>query len=121
MSDHITTEAPGCDDIGGYSALSGYDERAIETRPHVTRLRRVLALPLLYKVLFANSVVVLLGATLGTYLATRINTSGGLPMLIVFIATGLLVSVAINFALLKLALTPITRLRETMKLAQAAT
>ena len=63
--------------------------------------------------------VVLLGATLGTYLATRINTSGGLPMLIVFIATGLLVSVAINFALLKLALTPITRLRETMKLAQA--
>lgn len=119
MSDQITTGAPGCDDIGGFNALSEHSERLIETRPQVTRLRRALALPLLYKVLFANSVVVLMGATLGTYLATRLNTSGGLPMLIVFIATGLLLSVAINFALLKLALTPITRLRETMKEAQA--
>lgn len=83
------------------------------------RFQRALALPLLYKVLFANSVVILLGATLGTYLATRLNTAGGLPLLIAFIASGLLISVAINFALLKLALTPITRLRETMKQAQA--
>ncbi len=119
MSDYITTGAPSCDDIDGNSALSVHDEHAFETQPRVMRLRRFLALPLLYKVLFANSVVVLMGATLGTYLATRMNTSGGLPMLIGFIATGLLLSVAINFALLKLALTPITRLRETMKQAQA--
>jgi two-component system sensor histidine kinase UhpB len=74
---------------------------------------------LLYKVLFANSVVILLGATLGTYLATRLNFADGLPILLAFILCGLLVSVAINFALLKLALTPLTRLRETMMLAQA--
>ncbi len=104
MSEHITADARG------YPGGVAYP---------LSRLRRALALPLLYKVLFANSVVILLGATLGTYLATRLNTAGGLPLLIAFIASGLLISVAINFALLKLALTPITRLRETMKQAQA--
>lgn len=104
MSEHLTADARG------YPGGVAYP---------LARLRRALALPLLYKVLFANSVVILLGATLGTYLATRLNTSGGLPLLIAFIASGLLISVAINFALLKLALTPITRLRETMKQAQA--
>jgi two-component system sensor histidine kinase UhpB len=104
MSEHMTADA------------RGYPGSV--THP-ASRLRRALALPLLYKVLFANSVVILLGATLGTYLATRINTAGGLPMLIGFIASGLLVSVIINFVLLKLALNPITRLRETMRQAQA--
>lgn len=104
MSNHITADAHGYLGSGA---------------PRLSRLQRALALPLLYKVLFANSVVILLGATLGTYLATRLNTAGGLPLLIAFIASGLLISVAINFALLKLALTPITRLRETMQQAQA--
>ncbi|HEX8997271.1 MAG TPA: ATP-binding protein [Ktedonobacterales bacterium] len=104
MSKHITAGARGFSGSGA---------------PPVSRLQRALALPLLYKVLFANSVVILLGATLGTYLATRLNTAGGLPRLIAFIASGLLISVVINFALLKLALTPITRLRETMQQAQA--
>ncbi|HET9109206.1 MAG TPA: histidine kinase, partial [Ktedonobacterales bacterium] len=104
MSEHVTADARG------YPSGVTYVW---------SRLQRALALPLLYKVLFANSVVILLGATLGTYLATRLNSSDGLPILIAFIATGLLVSVAINFALLKLALTPLTRLRETMKQAQA--
>lgn len=85
----------------------------------VPQVSRALALPLLYKVLFANSVVILLGATLGTYLATHLDRAGGLPLLIAFILTGLLISVLINFALLKLALTPLTRLRETMTQAQA--
>ncbi len=104
MSEHVTADA------------RGYPSSV--THPW-SRLQRALALPLLYKVLFANSVVILLGATLGTYLATRLNSTHGLPILIAFIATGLLISVVINFALLKLALTPLTRLRETMKQAQA--
>lgn len=83
------------------------------------RGRQVLDLPLLYKVLLANSVVILIGATLGTYLATTLRGRGGLMVLIGFVITGLLVSVGINFLLLKLALTPITRLRETMGRVQA--
>lgn len=80
--------------------------------------RRVLTLPVLYKVLFANSVVILLGATLGTYLATRLHEGSGMPVLVGFVVTGLLVSVAVNFALLKLAFQPLTRLRETMRQVQ---
>jgi two-component system sensor histidine kinase UhpB len=75
---------------------------------------RLLALPVLYKVLFANSIVILLGATLGTYLATRLHEGSGLTELVTFVLVGLLASVVINFALLKLAFQPLTRLRETM-------
>ena len=69
--------------------------------------------------LFANSVVILLGATLGTYLATRLREGQNPLVLVSFVFTGLLVSVLINFMLLKLALTPLTRLRETMSQVQA--
>jgi two-component system, NarL family, sensor histidine kinase UhpB len=79
---------------------------------------RVLALPVIYKVLFANSGVILLGATLGTYLATRLHEGSGLQVLIGFVVTGLLVSVVVNFALLKLAFQPLTRLREAMRRVQ---
>src|SRR5512147_2918026 len=84
-----------------------------------TRLRTLFALPLLYKVLFANSLVILLGATLGTYLATRIKDTNSLVVLVGFVMLGLIISVVINYALLKFALSPLTRLRETMKQAQA--
>lgn len=80
---------------------------------------RLLELPVLYKVLVANSVVILLGATMGTYLATRLHEGSGMPVLVGFVATGLLASVAINFVLLKLAFAPLTRLRETMSRVQA--
>lgn len=100
----------------------------IATQPYAASLRglarfsrvdKLLALPLLYKVLFANSVVILMGATLGTYLATRLHYKSGPFVLIAFVITGLLVSVVINFVLLKFALSPLTRLRETMRQVQA--
>ncbi|HUY79778.1 MAG TPA: sensor histidine kinase [Ktedonobacterales bacterium] len=86
------------------------------------RLWGALAWPLLYKVLLANSVVILLGATVGTYLATRLrggNDPSGLLALVGFVVAGLLVSVAINYALLKVALAPLAQLRDTMRQAQA--
>lgn len=87
-------------------------------RPLMLRLRRVLALPLLYKVLLANSIVILLGATLGTFLATHLRQRAGMLMLVLFVLGGLLVSVGINYVLLKLALHPLTQLRETMRAVQ---
>ncbi len=100
----------------------------LAARPHVEmrrsiagipRIEKLLALPLLYKVLFANSVVILLGATLGTYLATRLQGDSRPVVLVGFVASGLSISVAINFVLLKLALHPLHRLRETMRMVQA--
>jgi two-component system sensor histidine kinase UhpB len=79
----------------------------------------LLALPVLFKVLIANSAVILVGATLGTYLATRIQQPNGAAILIGFVTTGWLVSVLINFVLLKIAFHPLTQLRETMKRVQA--
>ncbi|MFI5273365.1 MAG: ATP-binding protein [Ktedonobacterales bacterium] len=101
----------------------------VAAKPHLTMMRplwampslekKLRALPLLYKVLFANSVVILIGATLGTYLATQLKGDSRPPVLVGFVVTGLLISVAINFVLLKLALYPLHRLRETMRLVQA--
>ena len=85
-----------------------------------TRSRRsLLALPVLFKVLIANSLVILVGATLGTYLATRIHQPNGAAILVVFVTTGWLISVLINFVLLKIAFHPLTQLRDTMKRVQA--
>lgn len=83
------------------------------------RFSTLFAMPLIYKVLFANSLVILLGATLGTYLATRLKDTNSLVVLVVFVLLGLIISVVINYALLRLALGPLTRLRESMQQAQA--
>lgn len=85
----------------------------------IPRLEKLLALPLLYKVLAANSIVILIGATLGTYLATQLQGDSRPIILIGFVAAGLALSVVINFALLKLALYPLDRLRETMRQVQS--
>ena len=85
----------------------------------VSHIEKLLALPLLYKVLFANSVVILLGATMGTYLATQLRGTSRPFVLVSFVFTGLLVSIVINYVLLKLALYPLHRLRETMRQVQA--
>ncbi|MBF6592669.1 MAG: HAMP domain-containing protein, partial [Ktedonobacterales bacterium] len=53
------------------------------------------------------------------YLATRLQERSGPAVLAGFVLTGLLVSVVINFVLLKLALSPLTRLGETMRQVQA--
>jgi len=87
--------------------------------PKARNWRKVLALPVLFKVLIANSAVILVGATLGTYLATRIYQPNGPAILITFITIGWLVSVLLNFILLKFTFHPLTQLRETMKHIQA--
>jgi two-component system, NarL family, sensor histidine kinase UhpB len=90
--------------------------RGVLAAPPFARLR---TLPLLYKVLVANSVVILLGATMGTYLATRLEGNSRPWVLVGFVVTGLGLSVVINFALLKLALYPLERLRDTMRRVQS--
>jgi two-component system, NarL family, sensor histidine kinase UhpB len=82
------------------------------------RFRSLLALPLLYRVLIANSVVILIGATVGTYLATMLQGDSRPYILVAFVLIGLLLSVVINWALLKFALYPLTHLRDTMRLVQ---
>ncbi|HET9980139.1 MAG TPA: hypothetical protein VFQ32_06835, partial [Ktedonobacterales bacterium] len=108
----------GAGALVGREMVTSRQPNAIASRL-TARLNRLLALPLLYKVLFANSLVILLGATLGTYLATRLKDTKSLFVLVAFILLGLVVSVVINYALLKYALSPLTRLRLTMEQVQA--
>jgi two-component system sensor histidine kinase UhpB len=83
------------------------------------RIKQLYAIPLLYKVLIANSIVILIGATMGTSLATRLQGNSRPIVLVGFVVTGLLLSVVINFALLKFALYPLNHLRQTMLQVQA--
>src|SRR5436309_12923152 len=80
-------------------------------------LRRILSIPIFYKVLFANSLIIFAGATGGTWLATHLNTSPvATPMsLVIFIALGWLISIALNIVVLQIAFRPLTHLARVMR------
>ncbi len=77
------------------------------------------AVPVLYRVLIANVIVLLVGSLLGTALASGARGSNRSPVLVGFVITGLLLSIVVNFVLLKIAFLPLTRLRETMRQVEA--
>jgi len=84
-------------------------------------LKTLLSIPVFYKVLIANSLIIFIGATGGTWLATHLNTSPyATPMsLVIFITLGWLVSVALNFVVLQIAFRPLMDLGKVMKRVQA--
>jgi two-component system, NarL family, sensor histidine kinase UhpB len=84
-------------------------------------LKTLLSIPVFYKVLIANSLIIFVGATGGTWLATHLNTSPyTTPMsLVIFITLGWLVSVALNFVILQVAFRPLMDLGKVMKRVQA--
>jgi two-component system, NarL family, sensor histidine kinase UhpB len=91
-----------------------------ERREH-RLLRRVLSIPVFYKVLAANSLIIFVGASGGTWLASHLNTSPyATPMsLIMFVAAGWLISIALNFVVLQIAFRPLTHLVKVMQRVQA--
>jgi len=84
-------------------------------------LKPLLGIPTFYKVLIANSLIIFVGATGGTWLATNLNKLPYVtPMsLFTFIASGWLISVALNFVLLQIAFRPLTDLAKVMDRVQA--
>ncbi len=84
-------------------------------------IKMLLGIPVLYKVLIANSLIIFIGATGGTWLATHLNTSpyATTMSLVSFITLGWLVSVALNFVVLRIAFRPLTDLGKVMKCVQA--
>lgn len=91
------------------------------TQRHNRMLKTLLGIPIFYKVLIANSLIIFVGATGGTWLATHLNASPyATPMsLIIFITTGWLVSVVLNFVVLQIAFRPLTDLGKVMKRVRA--
>lgn len=83
-------------------------------------LRPILSLPVFYKVLLANSIIIFVGATGGTWLASQLNSKPYASIyLIVFIAVGWLVSVILNFVVLQIAFRPLMDLGKVMNRVQA--
>ena len=86
-----------------------------------TLSKAFLGLPVFYKVLFANSLIIFVGATGGTWLATHLNNSpvATPASLVTFITIGWLVSVALNFVVLQIAFRPLTELQKVMTRVQS--
>jgi len=99
---------------------SHIQEEEIQDNNH-TFLKRLLGIPIFYKVLLANSLIIFIGATGGTWLAANLgNNSYATPMsLIIFVAVGWLVSVVLNFVLLQIAFRPLMQLEQVMSRVQA--
>ncbi|HKV02244.1 MAG TPA: sensor histidine kinase [Ktedonobacteraceae bacterium] len=83
--------------------------------------KTLLGIPVFYKVLIANSLIIFIGATGGTWLATHLNTSpyATPTSLVIFITLGWLVSVVLNFVVLQIAFRPLMHLGRVMRQVQA--
>src|SRR5437868_2946343 len=85
--------------------------------------RPLLGIPVFYKVLFANSLIIFIGATGGTWLASNLHNSRQTlatpTSLLIFVAVGWLVSVLLNFVVLQIAFRPLMHLGRVMDLVQA--
>jgi two-component system sensor histidine kinase UhpB len=78
----------------------------------------LLALPVFYKVLLANSLIIFVGATGGTWLASQLSNPSTPAMLLIFITVGWLVSVILNFVVLQIAFRPLMNLGKVMSRVQ---
>src|SRR5713226_1221373 len=86
-------------------------------------LKPLLSIPVFYKVLFANSLIIFVGATGGTWLASNLHNSRQAlatpTSLIIFIVVGWLVSIVLNFVVLQVAFRPLMDLGKVMNRVQA--
>lgn len=95
-----------------------------ETQPSpIQQFRhRLLALPITWKVLIANAVVVVLGAIAGTYVTVNFVRHDASPnqawLMLVFAGIGVLLSVLLNYWILKAAFGPLENLARVAEAVQ---
>ena len=100
-----------------------HSKSEIHTSTRIPRIfRPLLSLPVFYKVLFANSLIIFVGATGGTWLASNLGNSRQAlatpTSLIIFVVVGWLVSIALNFVVLQVAFRPLQDLGKVMNRVQ---
>lgn len=98
------------------NSMAQPDTNYEEVEQNNTILKPLLGIPVFYKVLIANSLIIFVGATGGTWLASNLNSSpyATPTLLAIFITIGWLVSVALNFVVLQVAFRPLMRLGKVM-------
>jgi two-component system sensor histidine kinase UhpB len=84
--------------------------------------RRLLTLPLFYKVLIGNSAIVLLGALAGTAITLKVASSRSgpgtifdAPLAAIFAVCGLALTAGLNALILRAALSPLDRLQDVVR------
>ncbi|MGH2515940.1 MAG: histidine kinase, partial [Ktedonobacterales bacterium] len=112
-------EAPP--DSAAFTSLSKRTSIPLTQRPFATRL---LSLPLFYKVLVANSAIVLLGALAGTAITWRVASQGGragfdVPLAAIFAICGLALTGLLNALVLRAAFIPLSRLQDVARRVRA--
>src|SRR5690242_11452250 len=99
---------------------------SMEPQRPVTRLaqlaQRLFGLSLFYKVLIANSALIVLGALAGTAITLHVATlrsagEGGIyvPLTVTFLVAGLALSILLNALVLRAALGPLNRLQDVVR------
>jgi two-component system sensor histidine kinase UhpB len=119
--------APGVADASGATptdALAAHEPP--EPQRPVTRLtqlaQRLFGISLFYKVLIANSALIVLGALAGTAITLHVATlrsagEGGIyvPLTVTFLVAGLALSILLNALVLRAALDPLNRLQDVVR------
>ncbi len=79
------------------------------------RIRRFLAtMPILYKILVGNSLVIAAGAVVGTAITKRFIEQSNFKLAAFFVAGGITLSIVVNYFILRAALRPVSTLRATV-------
>ncbi|HEY0752599.1 MAG TPA: ATP-binding protein [Ktedonobacteraceae bacterium] len=93
------------------------------TQQDLRLLKPLMALPVFYKVLIANSFIIFVGATGGTWLAANLASHSSPyatpTSLVIFVAFGWLISIGLNFVVLQFAFQPLMHLGKVMRRVQA--
>ncbi len=75
---------------------------------------RLLNLSIFYKILIANSLIITVGAVLGTWLTQELHLRSAPQLIVIFVLMGIILVIAVNFLILKAALLPLSTLQETV-------
>lgn len=77
---------------------------------------KLMNLSIFYKILIANTLIIVVGAVVGTWL-TRELSHRSVPeqLIVIFVFIGIILSISVNFLIIKAALQPMATLQETVE------
>jgi two-component system sensor histidine kinase UhpB len=76
---------------------------------------KLMNLSIFYKILIANTLIIVVGAVVGTWLTQELHNRSAPQLIAIFVLMGIILSIAVNFLILKAALKPLTTLQETVE------
>lgn len=75
---------------------------------------KLMNLSMFYKILIANTLIITTGAVVGTWLTQELHNRAAPQLLFLFVLMGLILSISVNFLIIKAALRPLAALQETV-------